>query len=64
MREQRWFRIAVLAVGLFVVNAVARLVVRFGFDGSDRAQTRASIVMFECFASKASSHASARGPPR
>ncbi|WP_433827222.1 hypothetical protein ACQP2E_34900 [Actinoplanes sp. CA-015351] len=46
MRQQRWFRIAVLAVGLFVINAVARLVVRFGFDGSDTAQTRASITMF------------------
>jgi hypothetical protein len=46
MREQRWFRIAVLAAGLFVINAVARLVVRFGFDGSDQAQSRASIVMF------------------
>ncbi|MEU4687516.1 hypothetical protein [Actinoplanes sp. NPDC023714] len=50
MREQRWFRIAVLAAGLFVVNAVARLVVRFGFDGSDSAQTRASIVMFALIA--------------
>ncbi|MBB2946113.1 hypothetical protein FB565_005871 [Actinoplanes lutulentus] len=46
MRQQRWFRIAVLAVGLFVINAVARLVVRFGFDGSDTAQNRASITMF------------------
>ena len=46
MRQQRWFRVAVLAVGLFVINAVARLVVRVGFDGADTAQTRASIAMF------------------
>ncbi|WP_328462210.1 hypothetical protein OHA21_34620 [Actinoplanes sp. NBC_00393] len=46
MREQRWFRITVLAVALFAINAVARLVVRFGFDGSDTAQSRATIVMF------------------
>ncbi|WP_229071512.1 hypothetical protein [Actinoplanes sp. DH11] len=50
MRQQRWFRIAALAVGLFVINAVARLVVRFGFDGSDTAQNRASIVMFTLIA--------------
>ena len=50
MREQRWFRITALAVGLFVFNAVARLVVRFGFDGADKAQNRASIVMFALIA--------------
>lgn len=46
MRHQRWFRIAVLAAVLFVINAVTRLVVRFGFDGSDTAQNRASTTMF------------------
>ena len=46
MRQQRWFRIAALAAGLFAINAVARLVVRFGFDGSDTAQTRGTIAMF------------------
>lgn len=46
MRHQRWFRITVLAVALFAINAVARLVIRFGFDDSDAAQTRATIVMF------------------
>jgi hypothetical protein len=46
MRQQRWFRIAVLAVALFAINAVARLVVRLGFDDSDAAQNRATIVMF------------------
>ncbi|GAA4593003.1 high-affinity Fe2+/Pb2+ permease [Actinoplanes octamycinicus] len=46
MRQQRWFRITVLAVALFAINAVTRLVVRIGFDSSDTAQTRGSIVMF------------------
>ncbi|BCY14883.1 hypothetical protein [Actinoplanes sp. L3-i22] len=46
MRQQRWFRITVLAVALFAINAVTRLVVRFGFDATDTAQSRGSIVMF------------------
>jgi membrane protein DedA with SNARE-associated domain len=46
MRQQRWFRITALAVALFAINAVTRLVVRFGFDSSDAAQSRGSIVMF------------------
>jgi presenilin-like A22 family membrane protease len=46
MRQQRWFRITVLAVALFAINAVTRLVVRIGFDSSDTAQSRGSIVMF------------------
>ncbi|GAA2869449.1 hypothetical protein Acy02nite_41330 [Actinoplanes cyaneus] len=46
MRQQRWFRITVLAVALFAINAVTRLVVRIGFDGTDTAQGRGSIVMF------------------
>jgi hypothetical protein len=50
MREQRWFRITVLAVALFAINAVARLVVRLGFDDSDTAQNRATIVMFAVIA--------------
>lgn len=50
MREQRWFRITVLAVALFAINAVARLVIRFGFDDSDTAQNRATIVMFALIA--------------
>jgi hypothetical protein len=48
MRQQRWFPIAALAVGLFVINVVARLVIRFAFDGSDSAESRASIAMFAC----------------
>ncbi|GAA2682672.1 MULTISPECIES: hypothetical protein [Actinoplanes] len=46
MTQQRWFRITVLAVALFVINAVTRLVVRIGFDSTDTAQSRGSIVMF------------------
>ena len=45
MRQQRWFTAAALAVGLFAINAVARLVMRLG-SGSDTAETRATIVMF------------------
>lgn len=46
MRQQRWFTIAALAVGLFAVNAVTRLVIRLGFKSDDSAQTKASIIMF------------------
>jgi Na+/melibiose symporter-like transporter len=46
MRQQRWFPIAALAVGLFAINVVARLVIRFGFHDDDSASSRASIVMF------------------
>ncbi|HET6479810.1 MAG TPA: hypothetical protein VFG35_07190 [Actinoplanes sp.] len=46
MRQQRWFPIAALAVGLFVINVVARLVARFAFDGDDAAGTKVTIVMF------------------
>ncbi|MEV0897694.1 hypothetical protein [Actinoplanes sp. NPDC049802] len=46
MRQQRWFRITALALGLFAINAVARLVIRFAFDGEDDAQSIATIVMF------------------
>jgi len=46
MRQQRWFPAAALAVGLFVINVVARLITRFAFKGEDAAQTRATVVMF------------------
>jgi hypothetical protein len=46
MRQQRWFQIAVLAIGLFAINVATRLVIRLGFNGSDKAEDRASIVMF------------------
>ncbi|MEU4618905.1 hypothetical protein AB0G04_02840 [Actinoplanes sp. NPDC023801] len=51
MREQRWFRIAVLAVALFAVNVVARLVIRFSSDDAGSGtQGLASIVMFAVIA--------------
>ena len=50
MRQQRWFRIAVLAVALFAINVVARLAIRIGSDGDDGAQGLASIVMFAVIA--------------
>jgi hypothetical protein len=46
MREKRWFPIAVIAVGLFAINAVTRVVIRLWFHDSDAAETRASLVMF------------------
>jgi hypothetical protein len=46
VRHQRWFPIAALALGLFAINVVARLVVRLAFDGDSTAENRTSIVMF------------------
>jgi hypothetical protein len=46
MRQQRWFQIAILAVGLFAINVLTRLVIRLGFHGSDTAEDHASLVMF------------------
>lgn len=46
MRQQRWFPPAALAVGLFAINALARLIIRLGFDGNDTAESRATIIMF------------------
>jgi predicted membrane protein len=46
MRKQRWFPIALLGLGLFAINVVARLVIRIGFHDDDTAQSRVSIIMF------------------
>ncbi|RZU50175.1 hypothetical protein EV385_1940 [Krasilnikovia cinnamomea] len=46
MRQQRWFPIVVLALSLFAINVVARLVIRIGFPGNETAESRASVVMF------------------
>ncbi len=46
MRQQRWFPAAALAVALFAINVATRLVIRFGFSGSQAAEDRASVVMF------------------
>ncbi|MEV0425954.1 hypothetical protein [Micromonospora sp. NPDC050495] len=45
MRE-RWRAIGVLAAALFLVNVVARLVIRFGFPDDDAASDRVSWLMF------------------
>ena len=44
--RQRWFPPAALAVGLFAINVIARLIIRFGYDGDDSAESHATIVMF------------------
>ncbi|MCX4389604.1 hypothetical protein OG777_22110 [Micromonospora peucetia] len=45
--SERWRAIGVLAVALFSVNVVARLITRFGFDGDDTAAAdRVSLGMF------------------
>ena len=46
MRQQRWFAPAALAIGLFAINVVARLIIRLFFDGNDSAESAASIIMF------------------
>ncbi|MEU2610461.1 hypothetical protein ABZ570_02545 [Micromonospora sp. NPDC007271] len=45
MRE-RWRAVGVLAAALFVVNVVARLVIKFGFPDDDTANGRVSLAMF------------------
>lgn len=44
--RQRWAPIAALAVGLFGINVIARLITRLGFDGDDTAENRVSLAMF------------------
>ncbi|HEY3009291.1 MAG TPA: hypothetical protein VGJ63_14660 [Micromonosporaceae bacterium] len=44
MRE-RWLRISILGAVLFAINVVARLVARFGFHGTDKAEDRSSLAM-------------------
>jgi hypothetical protein len=48
MRQQRWFPIVTLGLGLFAINAVARVVIRIFFNDDDTgtAQDRISIAMF------------------
>jgi hypothetical protein len=38
--------VAILAVALFAINVVARLIIRLGFSGDDAAESRISIAMF------------------
>jgi hypothetical protein len=44
--KQRWVWIAVVALGLFAINVIARLAIRIGFSGDDNAENRVTIVMF------------------
>ena len=46
MRQQRWFPAAALAVGLFAINVVSRLVIRLVYSGNQTAEDRASVIMF------------------
>jgi len=43
--KERWLPIGVLAAALFVINVVARLVVRFGFDPGDAAIDMVTLFM-------------------
>ncbi|GGR85185.1 hypothetical protein GCM10010169_31880 [Micromonospora fulviviridis] len=43
---QRWRAVGVLAAALFVVNVVARLVIKFAYPDDDTAAGRVSLVMF------------------
>jgi Na+/melibiose symporter-like transporter len=44
--SQRWRAVGVLAGALFVVNVLARLVIKVGFDQNDSAADRVSLLMF------------------
>jgi hypothetical protein len=44
--RQRWVQIALLAVALFAINVIARLVIRIGFAENDSAENTVSIIMF------------------
>jgi hypothetical protein len=44
--KRRWTTIAAVAVGLFVINVIARLIIRLGFDGDDSAEGSVSLIMF------------------
>ncbi|MEU3453195.1 hypothetical protein ABZ671_06290 [Micromonospora sp. NPDC006766] len=44
--KERWGAAGVLAAALFVVNVVARLVIKLGFPDNDTANDRVSLAMF------------------
>ncbi|MDG4767776.1 hypothetical protein O7632_27325 [Solwaraspora sp. WMMD406] len=48
--RQRWLPVGVLAVALFAVNVVARLITRFAFDTDSEVQDRLSLAMFAVIA--------------
>ncbi|GAA0387078.1 MULTISPECIES: hypothetical protein [Micromonospora] len=43
---QRWRAVGALTIALFAVNVVARLIIRFGFDGDEAAADRVTLGMF------------------
>ncbi|WP_405104785.1 hypothetical protein OG559_16355 [Micromonospora sp. NBC_01405] len=44
--KNRWLSVGVLAAALFVVNVIARVVIKFGLDADDTAADRVSLAMF------------------
>ncbi|MEV0605805.1 hypothetical protein AB0I61_05440 [Polymorphospora rubra] len=48
--KDRWVPIGLLAGALFLVNVVARLVTRFGFDANPEVEDRVSLGMFAVIA--------------
>lgn len=48
--RKRWLPVLLLAVALFAVNVVSRLVIRLGFNGDETAEDRASLLMFSVVA--------------
>ncbi|MFF0469912.1 hypothetical protein ACFYPX_21050 [Micromonospora zamorensis] len=44
--DRRWRDVGVLVAALFAVNVVARLIIRFGFEGDYTAADRVSLAMF------------------
>lgn len=44
--KKRWLPVLLVALGLFAVNVVARLVIRLAFNDNQTAEDRASLVMF------------------
>lgn len=44
--KRRWMAIALVAVVLFAINVVARLIIRLWFDGDDAAEGTVSLAMF------------------
>lgn len=43
--RKRWLPVGVLAIGLFAINVVARLVARLGFNGDAEAADRITLLM-------------------
>jgi lipoprotein signal peptidase len=44
--RQRWLPFLAIAIGLFAINVATRLIVRWGFNGNETAESRASLIMF------------------